>query len=72
MQYSSYLPLWLLLPLYLSKHSYIYLYNGGKIFVFPVLHLGEKETQRDSQKILNSDFDLLCTHYQNLERSTVP
>lgn len=47
MEYPSYLPLWLLLPLYLSKHSYIYAYNTGKIFVFRVLHLGEEETEQD-------------------------
>lgn len=49
MQYPSFLSLWLLLPLYLSKHSYIYLYNSGKIFVFPALHLGEKKPQRFSE-----------------------
>lgn len=47
MQHPSYLPLLLLLPLYLSKHSYICPYNTGKILFFPVLHMGEKEAQKD-------------------------
>lgn len=77
MQYPFYLLLQLLSPLYLSKYSYIYPDNTGKIFIFPVSHLGEKEAQKDEMRFSEeSKFRFwFARHSQSLshfERSLLP